>query len=279
MESPGARPLRGLAKPSIERAVSQNVQWGWRGSYQGILLPGVKNMSTFPKLDVAKESTGLEGNWPRSLGAWATGTRESRRAPGLPRIAVMRCSHSPAFCLDARRRAASPPLVAPRLRASLRAPSYRRPLVSVRRLRRAFPERALHEAARAGWRDLPPLQPNAARGREDHALAGPRWYQPFRDRGRHVDPLRRLRGGRSGGDGLRTAVPPPARRAAAAVRARTCAPCRVAVLGREPLRPRTVLVEDPTGERWSDGRRYVRYFVTLAELRPADPARDSEPER
>ena len=29
----------------------------------------------------------------------------------------------------------------------------------------------------------------------------------------------------------------------------------------------TVLVDDPTGERWSDGRRYVRYYVPLGELR------------
>lgn len=29
----------------------------------------------------------------------------------------------------------------------------------------------------------------------------------------------------------------------------------------------TVLVEDPEGERWSDGRRYVRYYVPLEELR------------
>lgn len=37
----------------------------------------------------------------------------------------------------------------------------------------------------------------------------------------------------------------------------------------------TVLVEDPEGEPWSDGRRYVRYYVPLAELRPvmADAAR------
>ncbi len=39
----------------------------------------------------------------------------------------------------------------------------------------------------------------------------------------------------------------------------------------------TVLVDDPTGERLSDGRRYVRYYVPLAELRPTDTARDSEP--
>ena len=31
----------------------------------------------------------------------------------------------------------------------------------------------------------------------------------------------------------------------------------------------TVLVEDPMGERWSDGRRYARYYVPLAELRLA----------
>lgn len=30
----------------------------------------------------------------------------------------------------------------------------------------------------------------------------------------------------------------------------------------------TVLVEDPEGERWSDGRRYVRYYVPLGELEP-----------
>ena len=29
----------------------------------------------------------------------------------------------------------------------------------------------------------------------------------------------------------------------------------------------TVLVEDPEGERWSDGRRYVRYYVPLGGLR------------
>ena len=29
----------------------------------------------------------------------------------------------------------------------------------------------------------------------------------------------------------------------------------------------TVLVDDPTGERWSDGGRYVRYYVPLGELR------------
>ena len=31
----------------------------------------------------------------------------------------------------------------------------------------------------------------------------------------------------------------------------------------------TVLVDDPTGERWSDGRRYARYYVPLGELRLA----------
>ena len=30
----------------------------------------------------------------------------------------------------------------------------------------------------------------------------------------------------------------------------------------------TVLVEDPEGTRWSDGRRYVRYYVPLGGLRP-----------
>lgn len=30
----------------------------------------------------------------------------------------------------------------------------------------------------------------------------------------------------------------------------------------------TVLVEDPEGPRWSDGRRYVRYYVPLGGLRP-----------
>ena len=30
----------------------------------------------------------------------------------------------------------------------------------------------------------------------------------------------------------------------------------------------TVLVDDPFGERWSDGRRYARYYVPLEELRP-----------
>lgn len=30
----------------------------------------------------------------------------------------------------------------------------------------------------------------------------------------------------------------------------------------------TVLVGDPKGERWSDGHRYVRYYVPLGELRP-----------
>ncbi len=43
----------------------------------------------------------------------------------------------------------------------------------------------------------------------------------------------------------------------------------------------TVLVDDPTGARWSDGRRYVRYYVPLAELHLAlaHPARDSEARR
>ncbi len=31
----------------------------------------------------------------------------------------------------------------------------------------------------------------------------------------------------------------------------------------------TVLVDDPAGERWSDGRRYARYYVPLGELRLA----------
>ena len=34
----------------------------------------------------------------------------------------------------------------------------------------------------------------------------------------------------------------------------------------------TVLVEDPEGTRWSDGRRYVRYYVPLGELRPVEGA-------
>ena len=40
----------------------------------------------------------------------------------------------------------------------------------------------------------------------------------------------------------------------------------------------TVLVDDPKGELWSDGRRYVRYYVPLGELRPVftDPTDDSE---
>ena len=37
----------------------------------------------------------------------------------------------------------------------------------------------------------------------------------------------------------------------------------------------TVLVEDPEGERWSDGRRYVRYYVPLAELSLVDVAGDT----
>ena len=32
----------------------------------------------------------------------------------------------------------------------------------------------------------------------------------------------------------------------------------------------TVLVEDPAGERWSDGRRYSRYYVPIAALSPVD---------
>ena len=39
----------------------------------------------------------------------------------------------------------------------------------------------------------------------------------------------------------------------------------------------TVLVEDAGGDRWSDGRRYVRYYVPLGELRLAEPARGREP--
>lgn len=40
----------------------------------------------------------------------------------------------------------------------------------------------------------------------------------------------------------------------------------------------TVLVGDPKGELWSDGHRYVRYYVPLRELRPvfSDPIEDSE---
>ena len=40
----------------------------------------------------------------------------------------------------------------------------------------------------------------------------------------------------------------------------------------------TVLVGDPKGELWSDGRRYVRYYVPLRELRPvvSGPAEDAE---
>ena len=34
----------------------------------------------------------------------------------------------------------------------------------------------------------------------------------------------------------------------------------------------TVLVDDATGELWSDGRRYVRYYVPLGELRPVNPS-------
>ncbi len=39
----------------------------------------------------------------------------------------------------------------------------------------------------------------------------------------------------------------------------------------------TVLVADRAGERWSDGRRYVRYYVPLGDLTavPADPADDA----
>lgn len=41
----------------------------------------------------------------------------------------------------------------------------------------------------------------------------------------------------------------------------------------------TVLVEDPEGERWSDGRRYVRYYVPIAALRLGSATADSGPER
>lgn len=43
----------------------------------------------------------------------------------------------------------------------------------------------------------------------------------------------------------------------------------------------TVLVEDPEGTRWSDGRRYVRYYVPLGGIRPvaADGARRDDPAR
>ena len=43
----------------------------------------------------------------------------------------------------------------------------------------------------------------------------------------------------------------------------------------------TVLVDDPAGELLSDGRRYVRYYVPLGELRPvpADPTRHSTARR
>ncbi len=37
----------------------------------------------------------------------------------------------------------------------------------------------------------------------------------------------------------------------------------------------TVLVEDSGGRQWSDGHRYVRYYVPLGELRLVDPALDS----
>lgn len=39
----------------------------------------------------------------------------------------------------------------------------------------------------------------------------------------------------------------------------------------------TVLVDDPNGELWSDGHRYVRYYVPLGELRPVftDSTNDS----
>lgn len=39
----------------------------------------------------------------------------------------------------------------------------------------------------------------------------------------------------------------------------------------------TVLVEGPEGERWSDGRRYVRYYVPLGKLRLVDPASRATP--
>ena len=43
----------------------------------------------------------------------------------------------------------------------------------------------------------------------------------------------------------------------------------------------TVLVEDPEGTRWSDGRRYVRYYVPLGGIRAveADGAPARRPER
>ena len=62
--------------------------------------------------------------------------------------------------LDARHRAASPARVALRQRTRLHAAPSRRPLISVRRLRRAVPGRAVRQGARAGGRDLPPLQPD-----------------------------------------------------------------------------------------------------------------------
>ena len=40
----------------------------------------------------------------------------------------------------------------------------------------------------------------------------------------------------------------------------------------------TVLVEDASGARWSDGHRYVRYYVPIAALRLDSPAVDSRPE-
>lgn len=41
----------------------------------------------------------------------------------------------------------------------------------------------------------------------------------------------------------------------------------------------TVLVEDPRAPRWSDGRRYARYYVPVGEIRLADPAPTREPGR
>ena len=40
----------------------------------------------------------------------------------------------------------------------------------------------------------------------------------------------------------------------------------------------TVLVEDPRAARWSDGRRYTRYYVPLGQLRLVDPATGGEAE-
>lgn len=41
----------------------------------------------------------------------------------------------------------------------------------------------------------------------------------------------------------------------------------------------TVLVEDARAPRWSDGRRYARYYVPLGELRLVDAAPGRDPER